>query len=84
MPVRKMAICYSCGKRAEYTPCYERGTSLEDTRCNVLIGWLTVSRWKGKGSVDQYDFCSISCLQKWVEAQMPRIPKTFLDAFQGK
>ena len=84
MPVRKMATCYSCGKEVEYTPCYERGALPEDARCNVLVGWLTVSRWKGKGSVDQYDFCSFSCLQKWVETQVPKIPRTFLDAFQGK
>lgn len=83
MPVRKMAICYSCGKRVAYTPCCEREALPEDARCNVLGGWLTVTRWKGKGSVDQYDFCSFSCLQKWVEAQIPKIPETFLDAFQG-
>jgi hypothetical protein len=83
LPVRKMAICYSCGRRVAYTPCYEREALPEDARCNVLAGWLTVTRWKGKGSVDQYDFCSFGCLQKWVEAQIPKIPETFLDAFQG-
>ena len=84
MPVRKTATCYSCGKKVVYTPYYERGNWVKDARCNVLSGWLTVTRWKGKGYVDQYDFCSFSCLQKWVEAQIPKIPKTFLDAFQGK
>jgi hypothetical protein len=36
------------------------------------------------GSVDHYDFCSFTCLQKWVEAQVPKVPKTFLEAFHGE
>ena len=52
--------------------------------CNVLAGWLTVSQWKGMGAVDHYDFCSFTCLQKWVEGQVPRVPKTFLEAFQDE
>ena len=84
MPIRKTAICHSCGKRVEYTPCSERAALPEDARCSVLNGWLTVSHWKGKGNVDQHDFCSFSCLQRWVEAQVPRIPRTFLRAFQGE
>ena len=36
------------------------------------------------GDVDHYDFCSFGCLQRWVEAQAPRIPKTFLSAFQDE
>ena len=82
--IRKTTTCYSCGKRVEYTPCPERGALPEDARCSVLNGWLTVSRWKGMGDVDRYDFCSFGCLQRWVEAQVPRIPKTFLKAFQGE
>ncbi len=80
--MRRAAICYSCGKRAEYTLCSERGALPEDARCNALSGWLTVSRWKGIGHVDQYDFCSFDCLFRWARAQVPKIPKTFLDAFQ--
>ena len=80
----EIATCYSCGKRVEYTPCSKRGVLPEDARCNVLSGWLTVSQWKGMGHVDHYDFCSFACLLRWVEAQVPQIPKTFLDAFQGE
>jgi len=54
----------------------------EDAPCNVLSGWLTVSQWKGLGHVEHYDFCSFDCLLRWAEAQIPQIPKTFLDAFQ--
>jgi len=80
--MRRVATCYSCGKRVEYTPCSERGVLPEDAPCNVLSGWLTVSWWKGRGHVDHYDFCSIDCLFRWAEAEVPQIPKTFLDAFQ--
>lgn len=84
MAIRETATCYSCSKRVEYTPCPERGALPEDARCSVLNGWLTVSHWKGIGDVDQYDFCSFGCLQRWVEARLPRIPKTFLEALQGE
>ena len=84
MQKKGYAICQCCGKRAEYAECSERGAPPENARCKVLHGWLTVSHWKGIGSVDHYDFCSFSCLQKWVEAHVPRVPKTFLEAFQGE
>lgn len=84
MVIRKTVTCYSCGKRVEYTPCPERGALPEDARCSVLNGWLTVSHWKGMGHVDRYDFCSFGCLQRWIKAQVPRIPKTFLEAFPGE
>ncbi|MDI6815293.1 MAG: hypothetical protein QMC90_04355 [Dehalococcoidales bacterium] len=84
MAIRETATCYSCGKRVEYTPCSERGALPDDARCSVLNSWLTVSQWKGMGRVDQYDFCSFDCLQRWVEARALGIPKTFLKAFQGE
>jgi len=80
--VRRAVTCYSCGKRAEYIQCSERGVLPEDARCNVLSGWLTVTEWIGLGHFDQYDFCSFECLLRWAEAQTPQVPKTFLDAFQ--
>jgi len=79
---KRCATCYSCGKRLEYTPCCERGTLPRDARCNALKGWLTVSRWRGMGVVDHYDFCCLDCLLRWVRAQAPEVPETFLDAFQ--
>ena len=78
------AICQSCGKKAEYVECSERGAPPDDARCMVLRGWLSVSHWKGMGTVDGYDFCSFTCLQKWVEAKVPKIPKTFFEAFQAE
>jgi len=82
MRKRKYAVCQSCGKRAEYAECYERCAPPDDARCNVLSGWLSVSCWKGMGAVDYYDFCSLVCLQRWVDTQIPRIPQTFLKAFE--
>jgi len=76
------AICQSCGKKVEYSECSKRGARPDDARCMVLRGWLSVSHWRGMGTVDGYDFCSFSCLQRWVEAQVPTVPKTFLEAFQ--
>jgi len=87
MSPRKMdATCQTCGKRVEFTPCSRRRDPPEDVPCRVLGGWLTVHHWTGVGSIDQYDFCSFICLQRWVEAQVPKIPSTFLEAFteEGK
>ena len=82
MGKRTFAICYFCGKKAEYTACSNEGVPSEDARCEVLKGWLTVAHWKGMHSVDHYDFCSFSCLQKWVESQIPKVPEVFLKAFE--
>jgi hypothetical protein len=66
--------CHSCGKGAECTP--------GEPPCEMLKGWLTVSRWKGSGSVEHYNFCSFSCLSSWVDAQVPRVPGIFLESFK--
>ncbi len=84
MAKKNYATCQFCGKKAEYTYCSERRAPPEDARCQVLRGWLSVSHWKGMGTVDYYDFCSLTCLQKWVEGQVPRVPKTFLEAFEDE
>ena len=67
-------ICHSCGKRLEYAP--------GERPCEVLSGWLTVSQWKGLGAVDHHHFCSFTCLKRWVDTQVPKIPETFLKAFE--
>jgi hypothetical protein len=63
-------ICHSCGKKVEF--------EVEEPPCKALAEWLTVSHWKGMASVDRYSFCSLSCLQRWVETQVPKIPEVFL------
>ena len=71
----KMSIsCNSCGKSLELAP--------KQPPCMTLTGWLTVAQWKGAESVDQLNFCSFGCLQKWLENQLPRIPDVFLNALQ--
>jgi hypothetical protein len=65
--------CHSCGKIAECPP--------GQTPCEALQGWLTVSSWEGAGVVEHYNFCSFSCLEAWVGAQVPRVPEVFLDSF---
>lgn len=71
--VKRYSICYSCGKRVEYP--------WGEPPCKALSGWLRVSYWKGLESVDHYDFCSFSCLQRWVDTQVPKIPDVFLESF---
>jgi hypothetical protein len=69
----KYLSCHSCGKQAE---CPRGGPP-----CEALKGWLTVSCWEGLGAVTHYNFCSFSCLKSWVDAQVPVIPKIFLESF---
>ena len=66
--------CHSCGKVVEHSPA--------ELPCEVLKGWLTVSYWKGPGSVERYNFCSYSCLESWVDARLPKVPQVFLDSFK--
>jgi len=66
--------CHSCGKEMEGTP--------KNPPCKELKGWLTISYWKGLGSVEHYNFCSFSCLKSWVDAQIPRVPQIFLESFK--
>ena len=67
-------ICHSCGKRVELPA--------EKRPCEVLSGWLMVSQWKGLGEVEHYNFCSITCLKRWADTQVPQVPKVFLKAFE--
>jgi hypothetical protein len=54
----------------------------EERPCEVLNGWLMVSRWKGPGTVEHYHFCSLICLKTWTDAQVPQVPDVFLKAFE--
>jgi len=56
--------------------------SPEERPCEVLSGWLTVSQWKGLGAVEHYNFCSFTCLKRWVDTQVPQVPEPFLKAFE--
>ena len=81
LPVRKDTTYHTSGKQTESTSCSSGEDLPEDVPCRVLNGWLTVHYWKGVRSIDQYDFCSFTCLQRWVEARAPKIPSTFLKVF---
>jgi len=84
MQKRNYTICQSCGKNLEYTDCSDRRAPPEDARCKVLSGWLSVSHWQGMEAVNHYDFCSFTCLQRWVESQIPKVPEVFLKALEGE
>ena len=84
LPAGKDTTCYTCGKKVEFIPCSSREAPSEDAPCRVLEGWLTVHRWKGMRSIEPYSFCSFTCLQRWVEAQAPKVPRTFLKAFSDE
>ena len=68
--------CNSCGSRVEYVA--------EGHPCEVLTGWLTVAQWKGFGIVDHYNFCSFTCLKRWVDTHIPQVPEVFLKAFEDE
>lgn len=74
--VERYLICSSCGK--------ERELSTDSPQCELLSGWLTVSQWKGLGEVKHYHFCSFTCLERWADAQTPRVPKVFLESLGGE
>ncbi len=69
----RVIVCYGCGKELEH------GTGRMP--CEELEGWITISHWKGKESVDHYSFCSTQCLHQWVGDLFPRVPDVFLNSF---
>jgi hypothetical protein len=68
-----VVVCHSCGKKVECVS--------GEPPCEVLTGWLVVCQWKGLRSIEQYSFCSLSCLKGWVDTKIPKIPETFLKSF---
>lgn len=66
-------VCRSCGKELEH--------KMGRMPCEDLRGWLTISHWKGRESVDHFSFCSVGCMQAWVEDQRTPIPEVFLKSF---
>jgi len=65
--------CDSCGKRVRY--------GKEERPCEVLNGWLMVSKWEGPRAVEHYNFCCLTCLKTWTDRQVPQVPDVFLKAF---
>ena len=71
--VEREVVCAGCGQKVEFPS--------QEPPCGVLGGWLTLAQWQGIGSVEHYNFCSFTCLKKWVTVQSPEIPKVFLESF---
>jgi len=65
-------ICCSCGKKVELS----RG----ELPCDVLHDWFMLSQLKGHEAVDRYCFCSLGCLKKWADKQLPEVPDVFLES----
>lgn len=82
--VKKYSVCETCGKKVAYTECSEAEALPKDPKCTALQGWLTISQWQGFEAIERYDFCSFTCLHKWVEKQVPQIPRAFLEAFESE
>jgi len=66
--------CHSCGKEVESSP--------EEPPCEALKEWVSVSYWRGPGSVERYNFCSFGCLKTWVESHTPAVPEAFFKSFE--
>ncbi len=65
-------ICSCCGK--------EVALSRGQLPCDVLYGWFMLSHLKEPEVVDRYSFCSYSCLQKWLNQQLPAVPDVFMQS----
>ena len=68
-------ICHCCGARVTC------GT--DELPCELLTGWLMVSRWGGPGAIEHYSFCCFTCLKAWMDSQVPDVPDVFLKAFDN-
>jgi len=73
LPEIKHFICRTCGKKVE--------TGEAKPPCEVLKGWVMATQWKDFESVNQYVFCSFSCLKRWVDPKVPNVPDVFIKSF---
>jgi hypothetical protein len=55
------------------------GQSLGEAMC----GWLVLSYLKEEDNFDRFSFCSMECLQRWTQSQMPAVPEIFLQFLDG-
>jgi hypothetical protein len=74
--MRRSYVCHTCEKKSELI--------VEEPPCRILSGWLAVSYWKGMESVDHYSFCSLRCLQSWVDSQVPKVPDVFIRSLEDE
>lgn len=70
----RTVTCNSCGRELELMA--------GQLPCEELSGWVMVSFWKGKESVDHYSFCSVDCLHNWLGNQVTKVPDVFLKSFE--
>ena len=68
--------CQSCGK--------ERTSSSRDQPREALKSWVTVSYRLGPGISSHQYFCSLTCLKKWLDENVPTVPDIFLSAFKDE
>jgi len=73
MPSRS-CVCHICGRRVDF--------SGQEVPCEVLRGWLMVSHLKGVEQIDHHGFCSLSCLQRWVDSLAPQVPQVFIESLE--
>ena len=69
----KYFVCRSCGKKVEI--------SEAKPPCEVLKGWIMATQWQDLQSVNQYVFCSFSCLKRWVDSKVLSVPDVFIRSF---
>jgi hypothetical protein len=62
-------ICPTCGRELEVAA----GKSLAE----ALRGWYILSIIKEGESFDRVIFCSLACLSRWTQGQLPRVPDVF-------
>jgi hypothetical protein len=47
----------------------------------ALKGWYILSHLAGPEDIKRYGFCSLTCLQRWVNEHAGTIPEAFLSSF---
>ncbi|AKG52859.1 hypothetical protein DGWBC_0171 [Dehalogenimonas sp. WBC-2] len=46
----------------------------------ALHGWYILSHLAGPEDIKRYGFCSLVCLQRWVNENTPSVPEIFLSS----
>ncbi len=69
-------VCSACGRKLEVAP----GKSLAE----ALGGWYILSVIRDQDSFDRIIFCSLGCLSRWTQNQLPAVPAVFRHALDDE
>lgn len=74
--MKRCYVCSTCSRRVDLGP--------SEIPCDTLKGWYVITGFKGLETVERHNFCCLSCMYKWVENAVPKVPDIFIDSLKDE